>query len=266
MVRVIGDQRADDHLADPAGEDRGVGFLVAILAQRTIGAVDDAVGQRNENRSNPRAVSRHLARCHADEGHKGMSAMPARNQSVAGLVLAAGFSRRFGSDKRRARLNDGQTLLAASLALPCSQLQDVWVVLRPEDEIEALGVPECVQIVHSASAVHGMGHSLASGMRAVGRTSADAVAIFLGDMPWIEADSLRSLLAVASPERILVPTYGGQPGHPVIFGREFWPALLQLTGDAGAKTVLQAHPQAVRRIELKDPGILRDIDIPQFMG
>lgn len=138
--------------------------------------------------------------------------------------------------------------------------------MRPEDEIEALGVPECAQIVRSASAVQGMGHSLASGMRAVGQTSADAVAIFLGDMPWIDADNLRSLLAVASPERILVPTYGGQPGHPVIFGREFWPELLQLTGDAGAKAVLQAHPQALRRIELNDPGILRDIDTSQFMG
>jgi len=190
-----------------------------------------------------------------------------KSQSVVGLVLAAGFSRRFGADKRRARLNSGQTLLAASLTLPCAQLEEVWVVLRPEDEAEALDVPACVQVVRSESAVHGMGRSVASGMRAIERQArADAAAIFLGDMPWISADSLRYLLALASPEHIVVPTFRGQPGHPVIFGRTFWPELLQLTGDSGARAVLQAHPQALRSMELNDPGIVRDIDTTQFMG
>ena len=70
---------------------------------------------------------------------------------VAGLVLAAGFSRRFGSDKRCARLRSGQTLLGASLVLPCAQLEDVWVVLRPEDNSAALGVPVHAVVVRSES-------------------------------------------------------------------------------------------------------------------
>lgn len=191
-----------------------------------------------------------------------------RSQVVAGLVLAAGFSRRFGGDKRCARLGSGQTLLGASLALPCAQLEEVWVVLRPEDDSAALGVPAQVQVqvVRSESAEQGMGHSLASGMRVVGqRARADAVAVFLGDMPWISADSLGYLLALTSPEHIVVPTFQGQPGHPVIFGRRFWPALQRLSGDTGAKAVLQAHAQAVRRLQLNDPGILRDIDTPGFL-
>lgn len=189
-----------------------------------------------------------------------------RSQSVAGLVLAAGFSRRFGGDKRCALLGAGQTLLGASLALPCAQLEEVWVVLRPEDDSAALGVPAQVQLVRSHCAELGMGHSLASGIRTVRQlTTASSVAIFLGDMPWIGADSLGYLRALASPEHIVVPTFQGQPGHPVIFGRRFWPALQDLTGDAGAKSVLQAHPQAVRRLPLNDPGILRDIDTPRFI-
>nr|WP_298164286.1 nucleotidyltransferase family protein [uncultured Pseudomonas sp.] len=191
----------------------------------------------------------------------------AKNQSVVGLVLAAGFSRRFGADKRRARLNSGQPLLAASLALPCAQLEEVWVVLRPEDDAEALGVLAGVRIVRSESAVHGMGHSLASGIQAIERQAqAAAVAVFLGDMPWIKMNSLGYLLALASPEHIVVPTFQGQPGHPVIFGRRFWPELRQLTGDSGAKALLQKHAQLVRRLELGDTGILRDIDTPQCMS
>ena len=185
---------------------------------------------------------------------------------VVGLVLAAGFSRRFGSDKRCARLRSGQTLLGASLVLPCAQLEDVWVVLRPEDNSAALGVPVHAVVVRSESAALGMGHSLASAMRAISpRARADAMAIFLGDMPWLSADSLGYLLAMASPNHIVVPTFQGQPGHPVIFGRRFWPDLQGLSGDVGAKPVLQAYPQAIRHLQLNDPGILRDIDTPGFI-
>lgn len=189
-----------------------------------------------------------------------------RSLVVAGLVLAAGFSRRFGSDKRCARLSSGLTLLGASLVVPCAQLEEVWVVLRPEDDSVALGVAEPVRVARSESAALGMGHSLASAMRTISKRSrADAMAIFLGDMPWISADSLGYLLALASPEHIVVPTFQDQPGHPVIFGRNFWPALQCLSGDAGAKSVLQSNPHAIRHLQLNDPGILQDLDRPEFI-
>jgi molybdenum cofactor cytidylyltransferase len=188
-----------------------------------------------------------------------------RTQTVAGLVLAAGFSRRFGGDKRCARLSSGQSLLGASLALPCTQLEEVWVVLRPEDDSTELGVPAQVQVVHSNCAELGMGHSLASGVQAVSQLAkANSLAIFLGDMPWISAASLGHLLAQASSGHIVVPTFQGLPGHPVIFGRRFWPALQGLSGDTGAKSVIQANAHAVHRLPLNDPGILRDIDTPHF--
>lgn len=142
--------------------------------------------------------------------------------------------------------------------------ETVWLVLRAEDDSVALGVPAQVQVARSDCAELGMGHSLASGIEAVRQlTKASSVAIFLGDMPWISADSLGYLLALASPEHIVVPTFQGQPGHPVIFGRRFCPALQGLSGNSGAKSVLQAHPQAVHRLQLNDPGILRDIDTAQ---
>ncbi|MCY1416216.1 Purine catabolism protein PucB [compost metagenome] len=89
------------------------------------------------------------------------------------------------------------------------------------------------------------------------------LAIFLGDMPWIGADSLRCLLAQAAPDSIVVPTFAGQPGHPVLFGRSFWPELQLLRGDSGAREVIRANPQAVRRVAVSDPAILRDVDTPQ---
>lgn len=181
---------------------------------------------------------------------------------VAALVLAAGYSRRFGSDKRSQCLDSGQTLLEASLALPCARLDEVWLVLRP-DERPPLGLPETLRIVRSASTRLGLAHSIAAGADQIAKASrADALAVFLADMPFVTSATLDTLLATCDAEHICAPTHGGQPGHPVVFGRSFWPELCQLVGDSGAREVLQRHAHAVRRIAVDDPGILLDIDRP----
>lgn len=180
---------------------------------------------------------------------------------VAALMLAAGYSRRFGADKRRLQLADGRSLLAASLALPCSMLEEVWLVLRPDESIRELGLPASIKLVQHPLTAQGMGHSLAAGAeRLLAESHADAVAIFLADMPLIRQDSLETLLAHASANTIVLPSHQGKRGHPVLFGRDFWPQLAALGGDAGAKAVLQHNAEALHIIELDDPGVLQDID------
>ncbi|ALN20396.1 nucleotidyltransferase family protein [Ectopseudomonas mendocina] len=184
-------------------------------------------------------------------------------QRVAALMLAAGYSRRFGADKRRATLADGRSLLAASLTLPCSMLEEVWLVLRPDEAPTGMDLPTGVRVVQNAASAQGMGHSLAAGAeRLLAESNADAVAIFLADMPSIHRDSLETLIAQSSANTIALPSYQGKRGHPVLFGRDFWPQLTMLSGDAGAKPVLQQNPNAVRIVELDDPGVLQDIDTP----
>jgi molybdenum cofactor cytidylyltransferase len=182
-------------------------------------------------------------------------------QKVAALMLAAGYSRRFGGDKRRVSLADGRSLLTASLALPCSMLEEVWLVLRPEEAPAELALPTGVRVVQNPATALGMGHSLAAGAeRLLAESNADAVAIFLADMPLIRRDSLETLIAHAGTDKIVLPGYQGTRGHPVLFGREFWPQLAALDGDAGARPVIQQNPGAVRIVELNDPGVLQDVD------
>lgn len=182
---------------------------------------------------------------------------------IAALMLAAGYSRRFGADKRRLVLGDGRSLLAASLELPCSMLEEVWLVLRPDETGAELGLPAGIRLVQHPATAQGMGHSLAAGAeRLMVESNAMAVAIFLADMPHIRRDSLETLFAHVSADNIVLPSYQGKRGHPVLFGRDFWPQLATLSGDAGARTVLQQNAEAVRIVELADPGLLQDIDTP----
>lgn len=188
----------------------------------------------------------------------------AADNGVLALVLAAGQGRRFGSDKRRAIMADGTPLLVATLLQAQRQFAQVFVLLRAGDDAQSLGVPAAVEVLRcaEADAEQGMGHSLAAGVKALQAQPAQAIAVLLGDMPWLSTDTLGLLVEQAGPQRIVFPVYQGQRGHPVLFGRQFWPQLQQLSGDNGAKTVLAAEPQACVEVLVDDPGVCADVDSP----
>ena len=176
------------------------------------------------------------------------------------LILAAGRARRFGSDKRQHRLADGRTLLETTLAAYRAVFPKPLVVLRPEDAAWADRLAEAVP-VYAQDADLGMAHSLAAGVRAARRW--DFLLVALGDMPCIQPGTLRRLqAAMTGPERIVQPIHRGLPGHPVGFGRAHYDALERLTGDQGAKNILQAHQEKIFAVPVDDPGVLQDIDRP----
>jgi molybdenum cofactor cytidylyltransferase len=187
---------------------------------------------------------------------------------VAGgaVLLAAGFSRRFGSDKRRHRLEDGTSLLAASVRLYGAAFDRLVVVLRPDDEDAAREVSEtCAAacIVRCADARLGMGHSLAEGARHA--QDWQYLFVALADMPWVRPATLqhlRSVLEAAPPDAIVQPAHRGEPGHPVGFGAAHLVDLTRLQGDAGARSLLRGAGAYRQVIEVDDPGVLADLDTP----
>jgi molybdenum cofactor cytidylyltransferase len=182
--------------------------------------------------------------------------------AVGVLLLAAGFGRRFGSDKRFAKLPDGRTVLAATLdAIEASELP-LLVCLRPEDEdTHRLLQRRAINTVTCPRASEGMGGSLAQGAAAI-PSAWSGVLVALADMPWIQPQSYRRIATAVTSATICVPYYQQQRGHPVAFGSEYFAALQQCAGDVGARAVLQQHKSACRPLALEDPGILRDVDLP----
>ncbi len=179
--------------------------------------------------------------------------------TVGILLLAAGSSRRFGSDKRVAKLPSGERILDATLAQILATKLSLLVCLRPEDtdlslQLSARGVAHHL----CPRSDEGMGSTLAEGIAAVPQWTAALIA--LADMPWIESDTYLAVAHATRVDRICVPTYQRQYGHPVGFGADFFHTLSGLRGEPGARQIISTHSDRVQEVPVNDPGIRRDID------
>jgi len=189
---------------------------------------------------------------------------------IGGIMLAAGSSRRFGGDKRKSTLPSGQSMLEESIHKAASVLDSVLVVVRFGDigfaaELEAKINNACVQFYCAPDSAKGMAHRLASGVHQV--SGWEAAIVFLGDMPFVQAETVESILAEyeyrKSVSPIVLPTKGGMYGHPVLFPNLYFDEMQRLTGDQGARSIVNAHSKNVFTVAVLDPGVIRDIDTPQ---
>lgn len=183
-----------------------------------------------------------------------------------GLLLAAGYARRFGGDKLLAPLPDGTPLAVASVRRLREGLRHafgegaaVLAVVRPEqDALATLLEAESVRVLRADAARRGMGASLAAAVTATADAAGWVVA--LADMPFIAAATVEAVAcALKDGDRIVAPTVAGQRGHPVGFPAALGNALRALDGDEGARQLIARH--GVRLIACEDNGALRDVDV-----
>jgi molybdenum cofactor cytidylyltransferase len=181
---------------------------------------------------------------------------------IAGILLAGGSATRFGADKLLHPLADGTPIAVASARNLIAAVPRVVAVVRP-------GAPELERALRAAGAevtvcdraAEGMGATLAHAVRAAG--DAEGWVVALADMPFVRPETIRRVAeAIEGGAAIAAPQFGGERGHPVGFAGKFRAALGALAGDAGAREILKAHAAAVARVEVDDPGVVRDIDTP----
>jgi len=179
--------------------------------------------------------------------------------TVGALILAAGFSRRYGGPKLNAILPSGKTVFAQTHARLVAAIPEVHVVTRPE--LVSCILPHSKNIHVFENSELGMGASLAYGVARL-PTHWDACLVCLGDMPYIATDTYHTIADRADTEHIVVPFHAGKPGNPVAFGRKFFEELSQLSGDNGGRIIVNKNPLAVIELTADDSAILFDIDTP----
>lgn len=186
--------------------------------------------------------------------------MNIHSNSIGIIVLAAGFSRRFNGDKRKALMPDQSTVLDTTLQNIPLAISKRILVLRSGDEALAKKYEQQWQIVIAEHSGLGMGESLCAGIRAVSNWQGCLLA--LGDMPFIEPATYLAVQSSLTSHAIVQPIYKEQRGHPVGFQEGFFSELKKLSGDKGARSVVKAHAQQVYELSCSDQGVIRDIDFP----
>jgi molybdenum cofactor cytidylyltransferase len=187
---------------------------------------------------------------------------------VGAVVLAGGSSTRMrGPNKLLARIG-GRTLVEhAVVAVGQAGLPPpILVVGSARAEIEQALAGRRLQIVHAPDHAQGLSRSLAAGIEAV-PDEWDAAIICLGDMPRVDAGVLRRIAGACRDDRdIVVPTYRGKRGNPVLWGRAHFGRLRQLSGDIGGKALLGELAAHVRELPFDSEAVLVDVDTPEALA
>lgn len=185
---------------------------------------------------------------------------------VVGILLAAGRGRRFDPLGQRNKLLQplvqagGEPVVVASARKLLAVLPRVIAVVPPDDGgVNALLAAAGCEVSVCPDADSGMAASLVHALRHSLSYDPAAWLVALGDMPYVAPPTLTALAdALAAGSPIAAPVMAGRRGNPVGFGRVHLEALLALSGDQGARRLLQTCP--VTELPVDDPGIFRDID------
>jgi molybdenum cofactor cytidylyltransferase len=181
---------------------------------------------------------------------------------ISAILLAAGESKRMGTNKLSLPWRRKTVLEHCLRVLLSSEVGEVWVVLNRQTwELgKRLRMPR-VKLVRNPRSQEGMSTSIRKGIQAMGQKSR-AVLIALGDHPLLKANTVNALIRtyVEKKGTIIVPVFRGKRGHPVLFDRRYMKELLKLKKDVGARTLLERHREEVYEVHSKSEGVVVDID------
>jgi CTP:molybdopterin cytidylyltransferase MocA len=169
--------------------------------------------------------------------------------TVAAVVLAAGGSVRFRDGVKLAADLRGRPLLSWAVDAALDAALDETIVVTGAAD---LPLPAGVREIRNESWAEGLATSLARAIDSCGHH--DAIAVSLGDMPFIKPESWRAVALSEAP--VAVATYDGRRSHPVRLAREVWP-LLPRSGDEGAREIIRLRPDLVHEV----PCVGRPVDI-----
>ncbi|MBB5754480.1 NTP transferase domain-containing protein [Prosthecomicrobium pneumaticum] len=195
---------------------------------------------------------------------------PAPGRRVAAVILAAGLGSRMGGPTKQLATIGGVPLVRrAAEAARASGVDEIVVVLghRGEAVRAALG-GLAVRFADNPDYAAGLSTSLRAGIAALAGGAADGALVMLADMPAISAEVIDRLIAAFDPaagRMIVLPTAEGRRGNPVLWSRSFFPDLLAIQGDTGARHLIGAHADAVAEVEIGAAAAL-DIDTPEALA
>ena len=187
-------------------------------------------------------------------------------KSVAGVILAAGKSERMGSPKSLLRIGNTTFLEHIDLQARSGGLSPVRIVLGHDAEKITQALPQLAdRIVLNPYYELGQLSSLVRGLEAIESSLIDGLMVLLVDHPFVTTGLIRTLVRAFSSgtHLVIIPTFQGRRGHPVIFDRALFAELKGIPPCQGAAEVVRGHGDGVLHVEVENEGVLIDIDTPE---
>lgn len=191
---------------------------------------------------------------------------PSISADIAGIVLASGASRRFGSSNKLLAPIGGVPIIYRTVKTYVDAgLSPVYVVVGHDAQHVAGALSRLeAQIVHNPDFEQGQSRALVRGVRSL-PAEAQAAVIGVGDQPLLTASIIRGLVALYRDASALlaVPRYAGRRGNPVLVDRALFGELLEVTGDQGGRPVLERHRTEIAWLDIADERAGMDLDTPE---
>ncbi len=185
---------------------------------------------------------------------------------IAAIILAAGQSRRMGAtNKLLAEINGQPMVTRVANAISASSASPVIAVVGHEaDKVRTALHGERIQIAENRNFADGLSTSLIAGLMAL-PDDTEGVLICLGDMPRVSANQINRLIAAFDPlegRAICVPSYNGKQGNPILLARRFFDEMREITGDRGARHLIDGYHEMTCEVEMAEDSVLVDVDTP----
>ena len=195
------------------------------------------------------------------------SSEPSGSARVSAIILAAGSSTRMGRAKQLLPLGHGTVLEQTIANVRGAEVNEIVLVLGASAETIRRQLPlsllKGLNVVVNQAYGEGMSSSLRAGIAALDQGT-EAALIILGDQPFIRSQTMNQVVRAyrLDQAQIVIPSFQGRRGNPVLLDRSVFSEVTALEGDTGCRAIFGNHLAGIAKVEVEDEGILLDIDDP----
>jgi len=181
---------------------------------------------------------------------------------IAAILLAAGQSKRMNGENKLTKEIKGSPLIKLSVKnILASSIDELIVVLGYQKEIieKFIDKNKKIKFIFNKDFESGMASSIKTGIDNLSEKT-EAFFICLGDMPMVSPDIYNQLIKSKDNKEIIVPTYKGQQGNPVLFDKSMKEKVLDIRGDVGAKKILELNKDKILNLKINDQSVTKSFN------